>query len=84
MRSDGVGLLDDDDLMLFRWGFRTEAARPTSSVRWSTMSDMGESREEPDTSSRSISGATWSSLRQVSTRRSTLSRACSSCNTPGV
>uniref|UniRef100_A0A0A9A9I6 Uncharacterized protein n=1 Tax=Arundo donax TaxID=35708 RepID=A0A0A9A9I6_ARUDO len=68
MRSDGVGL---EAVRVLRWGLRTEAARPTSSMRWSTMSDMGASREEPDASSRSISGAAWSSLyRHATTRRS--------------
>ena len=62
IRSDGVGPPDELLFLAARWGLSTEAARPTSSVRWSTMSETGLSREAPaDASSRSISGAAWSS-----------------------
>jgi hypothetical protein len=66
MQFDGIGLPLLDDLVLFGWGFSMAVARPTSSMRWSTMSDMGESRDDPVTSSRSISDAS-NSARTVST-----------------
>ena len=64
MRSDGVGSAP----LLLRCGLSTRRrpGRRASSVRWSTMSERGESREAPapadaDASSRSMSGAAWSS-----------------------
>jgi hypothetical protein len=65
-RSDGVGLPLLDDLVLFWWGFSMDVAQPTSSMRWSMMSDMGESHDDPVASIRSISDAS-NSVRTVST-----------------
>lgn len=62
-------------LLDFLCGFSTDVACPTSTVRWSTISDIGASRDEPDSSIRFNSGAAWSSLnRHAITRSSALGR----------